>query len=360
MRNLILSVGNHRIISDYYDMEGQNRVKYLDILRFIATLFVIQIHVLCLFLRKDTLGWYIGVSYDTISRWCVPVFVMISGALFLRSTKEVPLKMLYGKYLLRLICAFIVWYLLYLLVFEPIYPFVHQIRHGLPISYEIGSFIPKYHLWFLPMMIGLYILIPVFKEIARNVRICKYFLLLWFIYTTYEMILNQNVIHTWWAHYIFENLQLRTVLGYGGYFLLGYYLSQLKVNRTLFWSAIGVFVVVSVITFLGTITLGDYQLFEYLMPNVILMSASVFLVVRYIVENRSLNIISCLAEHTREELFGIYLMHAFIVSIIPPCLKPSGIGALALIPVLSIVVFSVSFYIIKYLRKIPYVKYICS
>ncbi len=64
----------------------QNRTIYFDYLRVFATAAVILLHVAAFnWLSTDVNGydWKVFNFYDSIVRWGVPVFVMISGALFL-------------------------------------------------------------------------------------------------------------------------------------------------------------------------------------------------------------------------------------------------------------------------------------
>ena len=342
-------------------MSGQSRIKYLDVLRLLATFFVVTLHVSCIFLRENTSGYYIAVSYDTLSRWCVPIFVMISGALFIHPSKQISFKEIYTKYIIRLFTVFVVWYLLYRYVFDPIYPIIHSVNHRLPISYEISSsWEPKYHLWFLLMMIGLYMLIPIFREIGHNKKICAYFLILWFCYITCDMLFQQNILRLNILSYLFYDLQIHMVLGYSGYFLLGYYLSQITIGKELYKISWFVFILLLIVTCAVTIYLKNYNFFEYLMPNIILISASLFIIIRYVVEKGRLIKLTYIAEKAQKNLFGIYLLHAFIISIIPPMLKPRGWETIFFVPLVSIVVFAISYLSINLLRKIPYVRYILS
>lgn len=57
--------------------------------------------------------WFVFNSIDRIVRWGVPVFVMISGALFL--DMDIPIRKIYSKYVFRMIVSFIVWSIIYTL-----------------------------------------------------------------------------------------------------------------------------------------------------------------------------------------------------------------------------------------------------
>ena len=77
---------------------SENRIEYFDGLRAFATIAVIMLHVCA----ANWYTWPVTVSswitcsfYDSVVRWCVPCFIMISGALFL--DKKINLKRLYSK-----------------------------------------------------------------------------------------------------------------------------------------------------------------------------------------------------------------------------------------------------------------------
>lgn len=57
--------------------------------------------------------WQVFNFYDSLVRFGVPVFVMISGALFLKPDKDIPVKKLYSKYIFRIVIAFVFWSFIY-------------------------------------------------------------------------------------------------------------------------------------------------------------------------------------------------------------------------------------------------------
>ena len=94
---------------------AQQRKFYLDFLRLVATLGVIFLHVSAkeyhmYFLTYD---WYLSVIGDSMVRWSVPLFVMISGALFLNPDKNITYKDILKKYIPRLLIAYVGWSLIY-------------------------------------------------------------------------------------------------------------------------------------------------------------------------------------------------------------------------------------------------------
>lgn len=90
---------------------------YCDYLRIIATFAVVVLHVSASnWCSTDVNGmeWQAFNFYDSIVRWSVPIFVMISGSLFLG--RDIPIKRIYEKYILRMIIAFIFWSVFYALM----------------------------------------------------------------------------------------------------------------------------------------------------------------------------------------------------------------------------------------------------
>ena len=71
---------------------SKNRIVYADLLRIIATFAVIVLHVSVSKWYESPIreyNWQMFNIYDSLVRWSVPVFVMISGMFFLNPNKEI-------------------------------------------------------------------------------------------------------------------------------------------------------------------------------------------------------------------------------------------------------------------------------
>ena len=78
----------------------KTHIAYFDVLRVIAILAVIVLHVAVKpFGNTDVFSftWEMANMWEGLVRWGVPVFVMISGALFLDPTREISFHKLYSK-----------------------------------------------------------------------------------------------------------------------------------------------------------------------------------------------------------------------------------------------------------------------
>lgn len=78
------------------DNEIYLNTEYLNILRWISTIAVVFIHTIT---ADSTIYNKSNILYiiRNLLNWCVPMFVMISGVLFLNPKKEIPIKKLLKK-----------------------------------------------------------------------------------------------------------------------------------------------------------------------------------------------------------------------------------------------------------------------
>ena len=90
---------------------SEKRMLHYDLLRILAAFSVVMLHSASQFwytLPVTDKDWLIMNSYDSLVRFGVPVFVMISGALFLSDDKKTDIKRLYTHNILRLLIIYIV------------------------------------------------------------------------------------------------------------------------------------------------------------------------------------------------------------------------------------------------------------
>lgn len=149
--------------------QNSNRKYYLDLLRIAATLGVMVLHITAQNWHQveiASIEWQTFNALNGLARWALPIFAMISGALFLG--REVKLKVLFSKYILRIVIAFMFWSALYALI---------DLQNGMSLSKSVVQLIKgHYHMWYLMMIVGLYLIVPFLKQIAEKESLTKYFL----------------------------------------------------------------------------------------------------------------------------------------------------------------------------------------
>ena len=343
-----------------------NRVKkhiiYFDYLRIFAICAVIVIHVAAqnwYGTNISSMEWDIFNVFDSVVRWAVPVFVMISGALFL--SKEQPISKLYKKNILKILIILAIWTTINTVFkvlttqgFTTIKAFMLDLATG-PV-----------HLWFLYMLIGLYMVVPFLQRIVADQKTMNYFLLLSliFAFTIPKLIYIFSIFSPHIAEIITSKISLMRldmVLGFTGYFVLGYKLSQmtLKSKTRIIIYLLGLFG--AIFTIVATILLSNHDgspnavFYDNLSLNVAAMSVAVFVYAKYHVKQsqRSIKYHKTLSLFARCSL-GVYLVHMMVLD----SFSLIGLNTLSFNPLFSVPVISLSVIIVSYaisiiIYKIP-------
>ncbi|MBN1412663.1 MAG: acyltransferase family protein [Spirochaetales bacterium] len=93
------------------------RVLWADILRIIACFSVILLHSVAELLYKykelKPDYWMAANFWDSLTRFCVPVFVMLSGYFLLGTRSELKPLPFFKKRILKILMPFLVWAAIY-------------------------------------------------------------------------------------------------------------------------------------------------------------------------------------------------------------------------------------------------------
>lgn len=170
----------------------------LDIVRVIATLEVICLHA----------------STNSIIKLmcsnCVLLFVMISGAIHLNEDYEFDYSKMVRK-ILRIVLSFAICSIVYALLFDDTSSVRTILRNILA---------GHYHLWFLYMMAGLYLVTPIIKYIIKDKRIYYYFFVLSFLTTIVGTTISEfSSLEA--ISYVIGLLNIHIGLGYVFVYILG-------------------------------------------------------------------------------------------------------------------------------------------
>lgn len=294
------------------------RLWYLDVLRVVSMAAVVIIHASApywLGLDVSSAGWAIANLFDGALRWAVPVFVMISGALFLDPMRPQPIKKLYTKNIAGIMSVILFWGLVYALVAQMDPSSQPESARTFIRSWLLGH----YHMWFLFMIAGLYILVPILRCITANRAVMGYFLVIAFLINIVLPFLTGSGHFSLLAQVV-SKLLIQLPVGYSFYFVLGYWLASAQIDRRFRWmpcflAAGGVALTVG-LTWAASqrAAEGVETYFEYLSLPVCLSSAGIFLLARYfghgLQKKQSHPILNTLSAST----LGVYMVHILVLN----------------------------------------------
>lgn len=344
-------------------MNENKSVIYFEYLRIIGSMVIILLHIAAqnwYTVDITSNNWIIFNIYNSVTRWAVPIFTMVSGSIFL--SKNIDTKTLYRKYISRIVIIFVLWSIFY--------STQNTLLYHNNLEYLINVlFKGNYHMWYLLMIIGLYIITPILKQIINSHKVTKYFLILSLIFTfIIPTIINITSIYLPKVYDILVNinqkLNLNLVLGYSSYYVLGYILARkgFSKKKRLIIYLLGILSTISVILLTYITSLYQNKPIEFFYEPLTIFSlfssVSVFVFAKYNLNiNKNSNIINMFSKLT----LGVYLIHPFIISIleIKFNLNTLSFNSLLSVPILSILVFILSIAISALIKMIPKInKYI--
>ena len=342
----------------------KERVLYADILRVAATFLVITIHIASRdfgLYEMDSYQWQVLNIFDSFARMSVPLFFMLSGVFFLDPKREFSIKKLYKKNLFRLVTAFIFWSALYAVIFiwNEYRTFNAEVWGVMVEAFKEGHF----HLWFLFRMIEIYVMIPFLRKIAEDKKLILYLVAfcfyIGFILPSYNEFPVSSTVT-----FAERGVNLDITFGYVGCFFIGYYLAHYDLKK---WVKTGIYLLGAaglistiMITSVESLKQGEHYdvPYEYLTPNVFFTSLAAFLFAKERLQSKNFSakfkrILSELSTYS----FGIYLVHVLIIFLI----WKSGLNTLFITPILSVplltlVVFFISYLCVKGMAQLPFVK----
>ena len=357
----------------------EDRKLHIDLLRIVACISVIMLHSASQYWYEfpvtDT-RWMVYNIWDAVSRFGVPVFVMISGMLFLSRQGEVNLRKLYCNNILRLAVAYAVWSIVYGLWDCRGWTWGAGVTVR---DYVAECVFGRYHLWFIPMLIGIYMLLPVIKTFTDHCskKSLEYFLLLFVILQIGRSTLGIIQIPTL-ANVLMQLLDVELVCSYVGYFVLGYYLYRYRLShvwqvRVYFLGAVSL-VLAAIISIRASWyyqtpkseAFDSYSVFTF----IVTMAVFVFFQEKISKISWKGFMRKFLAELSANT-FGVYLLHLLVIewlqtrgldslTLLGAILGETAAGCALGIPLLTIISFLICNVMISILRRIPFLgKYIC-
>lgn len=365
---------------------SSNRIVWLDVARLFAMFMVVCCHC------ADPFNFYPGGNPPpAIAQWgalwgaflrpCVPLFVMITGALMLPVREEGSI--FYKKRISRVFFPFIIWSLIYavfpwltgLLGLSPeilidffAYGGDEVMRQdfqtsagyvcNIPFNYPLTAV----HMWYIYLLIGLYLYLPIFSAWVEKAseRAKLWFLVAWGV-TALLPYYNEFVAEYLWGSCSWNAYgMLYYFAGFNGYLLLGHYLRHHDWSRMqLLCYGVPMFVAGYLVTYFGFIHMRDlenvtaeqFELFlTYNSLNVIAMTIPCFMLAKA-VKVSSQRLVALLANLTKCG-FGVYMVHFFLTGPSVLLVRAMDIPIPLQIPCAAIVAFAASWIFVALVYRI--------
>lgn len=366
----------------------KSRVAWIDMLRVVACFMVVMAHACDPFVGQfdnDRTSFLTGAAFGSLMRPCVPLFVMMTGALLLPvAPARRSLDAFYRKRVGRLIVPLIFWSLALPVIGYCYFNYVNPDTANAMLSggmYSAENFVPRMWtwifnfnydttaLWYLYMLLGLYLIMPILDGWMRSASKSdlRTALIVWAVSLCLPYV--QMFAPALGYEGVFGNFGILGVCdwnpfgtfyyvsGFAGYLVLAYYLKTYPLqwsSRKMWAILMPMFLIGYAVTFFGFVAMqalhpGDYAYLEVLWLfcgiNVFFMTLPVFVAVQHVKCN-SWKWLTKVATLT----FGIYLVHFPFESAGYDLFAASGLPEWLRIPLAAAVVFIFSAAIVWVLR----------
>ncbi len=291
-------------------------LQWLDMLRIAAIGAVIVIHAIGTATRESGTGWHAAWWWganliNSACLWCVPVFVMVSGALLLDPARAqgAPGEFL-RKRAVRIGVPLVFWISVYLIFQRQFY--------GVDLSFSsawhgVASGDPYLQLYFLFIVAGLTVLTPLLRRVIVHASRREL------------QILTGGALAFGLAEHAFRELgggggfnAVTRCLPYVGYYLAGYLLRTAEIKPRVARLARGTFVIAWLATAIGSgllaarygWTADGYFLYDYLSPTVMVMAIAIFVGARGWSPKR---LTASQLRQIGAATFGVFLIHPLLL-----------------------------------------------
>lgn len=340
---------------------NKTRDSSLDITRIIAVLAVIMIHTSANFVisfKTSSIEFIWGNIFDSIARMGVPLFVMISGSLMLDENKDLQIKSLFLRNIKNIVLLLILWSAIYCSVYQVFLPLLNN--ESISYSKIIVSLINgHYHMWYLYMIIGLYLITPFLREFVKkeNKRLVLLFITIALVSQfTLPLLNGLTLICGTFTHLtkFIEKFNLGFFGGFTAYYLVGWYIIHIGIKNKRKFYCLGIIALLALILYVQ-ITKDYANAYSNMNILVFMYSTSVFLALN----NKHKKELTVKNKKTIEYLsklsFGAYIIHPLCQTLIE---KVTAYSTAPLIYILCYftIVTTLSFTVCFALSKLPIVK----
>ena len=339
---------------------AKTRVVGVDVCKTLAILCVLLIHTSGDVLTACAPGsknFLEALIWSAPARCAVPLFLLCSGALLLDERRELPLKKLWGRNIPHLLLALFFWaaaYALYACAAAGTFTADALLAAGA----DLLLWRHEAHLYFLPMILLSYALLPVTRAFLRRAdeKTVRYALILW---AFFGILLPTAKSFGWLDGFgsLIRQLPLDMPWAAVGYTVLG---SCLRKKPLGVKSAAGCVLLGAAVCFFGTLALSLHagslraQLLEGFSPGACLLAAGIFsLCMRVRLPEWAERTAAILSRAS----FCVYLVHMLVLRTLYRAGLTTGIcRPLLSVPLLAALCGMGSFVIWLVLSRIPWVR----
>ncbi len=329
--------------------ETTSRKLWPDLIKIYAIYSVVTLHTL--FVYPQQISEYIF----KLSEISIPLFVMLSGALLLGKSEKYGI--FFKKRCVKVLIPWVAWTFIYMLFFFYVKKDAYILStffsdSSQALIFQWGKFFIMQFLtglWFLPLIFSLYILTPILRIFVQNAKKIDifYLLILWFILIILmPSILDAPIFPKWEPALIYAPIQ------YSGYFILGYFLMTKKDYKFLNlpgWSIIPILLLFAVLPINGFLDVGT--MLGAVLMFIYIISFSMQIDGKINTKTRSL--ITSIGSAS----LGIYVIHSLVGYLVGGKIL-LFLSSVNLEIVYTLIIFSISVFMVIILKKIPLLRQI--
>ena len=367
----------------YRTTDSEQRIVFLDYLRVIACFMVILVHCIEPFYLNSE-GTYIASRSDalwvtflnSLLRIAVPLFIMASSYLLLPLKSDT--QTFYRRRFERVAIPFIFWSLAY--AFIPMWGSGGEVAISENLKQlSVNLMWHSGHLWFVYMLIGLYLFMPILSPWLERVSKQgeRAFLLLWLFSTAVpffrELALTLRGTAEVWGEASWNEFGL--LYYFSGF--IGYIVASDYIRKYVDWSVgKSIFIALPMIAVGYTITALPFYIqlpdnypiidtidlaaklelsWDFTMTGVALMTLGVFILLKLIKQpTRGYGLIYDISRLS----YGIYLLHMFVLVAVFDIVSSCGMTTPLTMVVSALLTFTCSAIVAKLISLLPKSKYI--
>lgn len=298
---------------------GKQRFLCFDVMRVFAIIMVVFCHsttgIILQYTQPGTAEYGTSVFLNTFTRFAIPIFVMLSGALLLNEDYKLEPKAFYKKTLPKFAILTVGWVLFYGVFYAVLIPYINgtPINAGAFVDYIIKfKGVDTPHLWYMFMVIGLYLAIPVLRLFVKREN-KNYILGIIIVSIIFNDAVHSLGIFTDGADFVvkdfFGKFHLEALTGYLCYAIMGWYLNtfELSKKKRIFVYILGFgSIFATAVGSLFSRKFFDYFVLGDSLPS-IFYGIAVFVLFKTIFNNRTTK--SVFVSQVSKLSFGIYIIH---------------------------------------------------